>query len=103
MGETGKETASDEGNKIISIELDYDRTVNYAMQQNDVPVVKGLRIVNGSENVLRNLLVRITTEPAFAASWETRVAALNPGETFNLVVVDLPLFHDFLPAKREIY
>jgi very-short-patch-repair endonuclease len=101
MGEAGNETDSDEGNKIISVELDYDRTVNYAMQQNDVPVVKGLRIINGTDTVLRDLIVRITTEPAFAASWEARVTAINPGETFNLGVVDLPLSHDFLAGLTE--
>lgn len=101
MGEADKGADSDEGSNIISVELDYDRTVNYAMQQNDVPVVKGLRILNGTDTVQRDLIVRIATEPAFAASWEARVTAINPGETFNLGVVDLPLSHDFLASLTE--
>lgn len=101
MEREGNETDSDECNNIFSVELDYDRTVNYAMQQNDVPVVKGLRIFNCTDTVLRDLIVRITTEPAFAASWEARVTAINPSETFNLGVVDLPLSHDFLAGLTE--
>ncbi|WP_298268540.1 DUF4011 domain-containing protein [Geobacter sp.] len=96
-----QETNPDEGSKTISVDLDYDRTVNYAMQQNDVPVVKALRIRNGTDAALRDLNVRITTEPAFAASWEGRVTAVNPGETFNLGVIDLPLSHDFLARLTE--
>lgn len=89
------------GSMMISIELDYDRTVNYAMQQNDVPVVKTLRILNGSEVTLRDLLVRITSEPAFAAPWESRISVINSGETFNKGVVDLPLSHDYLAGLTE--
>jgi very-short-patch-repair endonuclease len=101
MGETINETNSVENKKSFFVELDYDRTVNYAMQQNDVPVVKGLRILNGTDTVLRDLIVSITTEPAFAASWEARVTAINPSETFNLGIVDLPLSHDFLASLTE--
>ena len=101
MGEADQENNPNEFNQTVSVDLDYDRTVNYAMQQNDVPVVKALRILNGTDGALRDLLVRITTEPAFAASWEGRVTAINPGETFNLGVVDLPLSHDFLARLTE--
>jgi very-short-patch-repair endonuclease len=101
MEEADKEAISDEGSKIISVDLDYDRTVNYAMQQNDVPVVKSLRIINGTNRVLRDLLIRITNEPAFSTSWESRITVINPGESFNLGVVDLPLSHDFLASLTE--
>lgn len=101
MGEADQENNPNEFNQTVSVDLDYDRTVNYAMQQNDVPVVKALRILNETDGALRDLLVRITTEPAFAASWETRVTAINPGETFNLGFVDLPLSHDFLAGLTE--
>ena len=86
---------------VVLIEVEHDRTVNYAMQQNDVPVIKALRIRNESDDATRDLLVRITTEPAFAASWEGRVTAIKPGETFSLGVIDLPLSHDFLAGLTE--
>lgn len=101
MRATDSERNPDENNKKISVVLEYDRTVNYAMQQNDVPVVKALRILNGTEDTLRDLNIRITTEPAFAASWESRITLINPGETFNLGVVDISLSHDFLASLTE--
>jgi very-short-patch-repair endonuclease len=85
----------------ISVDLEYDRTVNYAMQQNDVPVVKSLRITNGTEAALRDLIIRIVSEPGFAAPWESRISVINPGETFNAGVVDLPLSHDYLAGLTE--
>ncbi len=101
MEDPDKETCSSEGNKTISVELDYDRSVNYAMQQNDVPVVKSLRILNETVGTLRGLNIRITTEPVFATPWESRMTAINPGESFNPGVVDLPLSHDFLASLTE--
>jgi hypothetical protein len=96
-----KETNPDEGNAAISVDLDFDRTVNYAMQQNDVPVVKALRIRNGTDAALRDLNIRITTEPAFATTWESRVTTINPGETFSAGVIDLQLSHDYLARLTE--
>ncbi|WP_136524125.1 DUF3320 domain-containing protein [Geomonas ferrireducens] len=101
MGEANQETTPNGDFRPIFVDLDYDRTVNYAMQQNDVPVVKSLRIRNESKDALRDLNVRISTEPPFAALWEGRITAINPGETFNLGVVDLRLSHDLLAGLTE--
>ena len=100
-GESDQQSNPGGGETAISIVLDYDRTVNYAMQQNYVPVVKNLRILNRSDAPLRDLTVRVITIPAFAFPWESRITAINAGETFNLGVVDLSLSHDFLACLTE--
>ncbi len=84
-----------------SISLTYDRTVNYAMQQNDVPLIKELRIRNDDATVHKDLLIRLTAEPPFASPWERRITAINAGETFNLGLVDLPLSHQYLAGLTE--
>jgi len=44
-----------------------DPAINYAFQQNAIPVVKKLRFQN--DGVARkNLAIRVSTEPAFAAA-----------------------------------
>jgi very-short-patch-repair endonuclease len=96
-----QESYSNEEKMAVSVKLDYDRTVNYAMQQNDVPVVKALRIFNGTDATLRDIKVRIIMEPAFAVPWESRITCINPCEIFNLGVVDLQLAHDFLASLTE--
>ncbi len=51
------------GNLRISIV--YDRAVNYAFQQNAIPVIKELAFCN-DETPRKNLTIRVATEPAFA-------------------------------------
>ena len=85
----------------LSLTVERDQTVNYAMQQNDVPVIKSLRIINESESNANDLLVRITAEPAFAPVWESRIIAINSGESYSIGVVDLVLAHDFLVTLTE--
>lgn len=101
MEEEGTETMPDERHETVTVTMDYDQTVNYAMQQNDVPLIKNLRIRNDSEQLMRDLVVRISAAPAFSTDWEGRISAVNPGETFNMGVVDLPLSHDFLAWLTE--
>ena len=56
-------------NAQIVCEFQHDRTVNYAMQQNHVPVVKRLRLTNSSAHTLSQMTVTITAEPGFATPW----------------------------------
>lgn len=85
----------------ISVELEYDRTVNYAMQQNDVPVIKNLRVTNRLSRPLYDIVIRIRTEPSFAKTWETRIDSLAPDDSFTQGFVDLILCHDYLAGLTE--
>lgn len=85
----------------VEIELELDPTVNFAMQQNDVPVIKALRVVNRGEAELRELTVRLWSDPEFAAPWEARVERLAAGGVHNLGMVDLPLSSGWLARLTE--
>ncbi|MEN6520926.1 MAG: DUF3320 domain-containing protein [Armatimonadota bacterium] len=85
----------------ISVEVMLSRTVNYASQQNDIPVIHSLRIRNISDSVLQDIRVSISAEPAFAAPMEMRIASIGPDETYNLGKVDLALSHNFLFQLTE--
>lgn len=98
---TSKSYEEDEAEKTVLSVLELDHTVNYAMQQNDVPIVKSLRITNNNDNSLRDIKVVITSEPEFAPAWESRIGTIKGGETYNLGVVDLALSHDFLASLTE--
>ena len=75
----------------VTIEVDLDPRVNYAMQQNDVPVVKRLRIENLSTEPLRDIIVRVRTEPPLSALWEARVESIAPGAAHGFEPVPLVL------------
>jgi very-short-patch-repair endonuclease len=89
------------GESPISIEVMVSGTINYATQQNDIPIIHSLRLKNTSEVDLKDLVVSITTEPNFAVKAERRIALLASGEEFNLGKIDLTLSHDFLFQLTE--
>jgi uncharacterized membrane protein len=63
---------TEEGLSQLEVRIDLDRRINFAMQQNDIPVVKMLHVENRGDAPLRDLQVRISTEPAFALGWSTQ-------------------------------
>lgn len=62
--------------------LIYDHSINYAFQQNAIPVVKELRLQNNGV-ARKNLVLRLTTEPAFAPSAEIRLQSIEPAGEFQ--------------------
>ena len=90
-----------EDSKRITVELELDPTVNFAMQQNDVPVIKRLCIVNGTESQLDKVMVQVTCEPEFAAAWQTYIATIQPGGSYDLGKIDLPLSAGYLAQLTE--
>ena len=86
---------------VIALGVELDSRISFAMQQNDVPVVKTLRIENLNPEPLRELTVRILAEPDFAEEWTARVAAVNGESTYQLDAVDLQLSPGFLSELTE--
>ncbi len=85
----------------VRIEVELDRRINWALQQNDVPVVKVLRVANEGEAPLEELELSIRSEPAFAREWSLRIDRIEPRATFNVRDIDLDLSPRFLAELRE--
>ena len=85
----------------LSIELDYDRRINYAMQQNDVPVVKLLRISNPGADPLEDLVLTVWIDHDLAPAVQHHIARIGGGETWNLEKLDLPLDPAVLLRQEE--
>ncbi len=90
----------DEGQKTSVIKLTCDRAINYAFQQNAIPVIKELRFLNDA-TTRRDLIVRITTEPAFANISEIRLQAVDASAEFSKAPVDIKLSPEFLSDLVE--
>lgn len=87
--------------EALDLELIHDPTVNYALQQNDVPVIKQLRLTNSGGECLKDVLVRVEVEPDFASTWEGRVTSLEPGASYAFGHVPLQLSPKFLAELTE--
>ncbi|SDT08711.1 AAA domain-containing protein [Paenibacillaceae bacterium GAS479] len=81
--------------------LEYSRVINFAMQQNHVPIISKLWITNMDSNELRNVQVRIRTQPEFANEWTTTLDVLLPDNSTDLGTVSLQLSSAFLAQLTE--
>ncbi|MEN6328019.1 MAG: hypothetical protein ABFD18_17640 [Syntrophomonas sp.] len=84
------------GNRGISCEFLHDPTVNFAMQQNHVPVIKRLRISNTSPDNMEQISVSITSEPEFLLPWTIDIARISPEQTMDLGTVDIHFSTNYL-------
>jgi len=82
------------------IELSFDQAINYAFQQNAIPVVREFRFKNDA-TPRKNLIVRVTTEPVFAEPVEVRLQSIEGEAEFRIAPLDLKLSHDFLASLNE--
>jgi very-short-patch-repair endonuclease len=87
--------------KLFSIELTYDECINYAVQQNAVPVIKQLVLRNNSEVVLNDLKIKIISDPVFSVPWQSIVAQVNPHCEYSLNDLDIQLSATYLSSLQE--
>ncbi|MEM7263019.1 MAG: DUF4011 domain-containing protein, partial [Planctomycetota bacterium] len=87
--------------KEVALRLEYDPCINYAVQQNDVPVIRRLGIENLTDDPVSSVVVRLTTDPGFGADVEFEIDRIEPRSTYNVPRVDLKLSPSFLAALDE--
>lgn len=75
----------------ITIELDYAPRVTYALQQNDVPVIRELRLHNRGASDLSDLRVVVNTTSELAKPLELKLLHLTAGDTRRFIQIDLQL------------
>jgi Protein of unknown function (DUF4011)/REase_MTES_1575/AAA domain/Protein of unknown function (DUF3320) len=79
----------------------YSPIVNYAMQQNHVPVIRELIVTNQTEHDLSDKTFRFSATPEFALPCEKTIAFLPKNQPVNLGLIDLQLSPAFLAALTE--
>ncbi|MDD8045962.1 MAG: DUF3320 domain-containing protein [Verrucomicrobiota bacterium] len=82
-------------------ELDLDRRLNYALQQNDVPVFRSIKIINDSEEDLTDCILRLQFQPAMAKDTRIPIAEIAPGDAMTLTTPEIILLPGFLEAVQE--
>lgn len=87
--------------KNIVCEFVHDSTINYAIQQNHVPLIKRLLLTNKGPEEIGEILIRITSEPEFALPWEMTISSLRVDQRLDLGSVDIQLSPTFLGNLQE--
>ncbi|MDP1880428.1 MAG: hypothetical protein Q8K60_05765, partial [Parachlamydiaceae bacterium] len=85
----------------LEVELIYSSIVNFAMQQNHVPVVRKLTIKNISETELVNISIEITADPEFAIAWSKRIDLLPVNELVDVGAIDIKSITKYLAELTE--
>jgi very-short-patch-repair endonuclease len=75
--------------------------INYAMQQNDVAIVRTLDIENLTDMPLHELRLVIKAEPEFAEPWENRIDVVAERSTYKIEAVDIRLSPKYLGELTE--
>ena len=85
----------------VNIELTYSQIINYAMQQNFIPLIKRLVLKNTSTENYRDIEIEIKAEPGFAHTWTARVDSLPSESSVELDQAVVRLSSDFLVQLTE--
>ncbi len=86
---------------LLQVDLIYTPIINFAMQQNHVPVIRKLTIKNIGPTDLTNINIEIIPEPEFAIVWNKRVDTLPQDELVDLGAIDIKSITKYLAELTE--
>lgn len=85
----------------IAIQAEATASFNLAMQQNFVPVMGNLRVINHGDQPVSGLTLTITSDPAFFAAFTCEINSIADGSTFAINEPDLKVSAEYLLALKE--
>ncbi len=88
-------------NKKIELEGAYSGVVNFAMQQNYVPIVKKLIVKNTTEEDIKDIDIIISVEPDFAHEWKMRIETIPAQQSIEIDTINIKLSPNFLYSLTE--
>lgn len=86
---------------IVSVGGNINKSINFAMQQNYVPVIRNLVVNNESEAALENLELKISFEPEFAREYVYHIDSIAPGGSIDISPVKIQTKTEFLFSLTE--
>jgi len=87
--------------EILSCEWPRHEIVNYALHQNFVPIIQKIALRNESEEDLRDITVRIRTEPDLATEWTKSVERIPTDRTVEIGQIHLRINGTLLAELTE--
>ena len=85
----------------LEVDLVYTPIINFALQQNHVPVIRKLTIKNIGTTDLSNISIEIIPEPEFAVVWNKKMDSLPPDELVDLGAIDIRSITKYLAELTE--
>ncbi len=85
----------------VSVGGELTKSINFAMQQNYVPIIRNLVVHNEAEQSLSDLELRITFNPEFAKEYIYPIDEIQPGQSVEISPVRIQLKTEFLFSLTE--
>lgn len=85
----------------ITVSGEINGSINFAMQQNYVPLIRNLVVSNNSGDIQNNLKIRITFEPDFAKEFIYDIGSIEPSCSVEISPVNIILSTEFLFSLTE--
>ena len=86
---------------IVTVGGHINASINFAMQQNYVPVIRSLVVNNNSEEVLENISLKITFEPEFAKEFTYHIGSIPAKSSAEISPVRISTNTDLLFSLTE--
>ncbi|MES2654057.1 MAG: DUF3320 domain-containing protein [Bacteroidota bacterium] len=87
--------------QLPTLQISYLPSINFALQQNHVPVIRELKLSNNTDNDWQDIVVTITSEPEFTVAWKHTLSALNKGETYEFKSIGVQVSSKYLAELTE--
>lgn len=89
--------------KVHNIEIHVEMTpvVNYALQQNRLPVIREVILQNSAESELTNAVLRIWSEPQIVSAFSQTISSVPAGTPFSVKGIPLTLDTELLASLTE--
>ena len=75
--------------------------LNFAMQQNYIPLIKSITVLNSGTETLTDINVRVSFEPGFAREYTSCIEKLEPGRPVELSPVNILVSPDYMFSLSE--
>lgn len=85
----------------ITIGGNLTKSINFAMQQNYVPVIRNLVVTNETESTISNLDLKINFEPEFSKKYTYHIEEIQAGQSVEISPVRIKLKTEFLFSLTE--
>ena len=85
----------------LEVQVVHVPVVNFAMQQNHVPVIREIVLKNTGEEDIMGLHVQISFKPDFAESCQLHIESIAPGSEERITAIPIQLSTSFLSQLTE--
>lgn len=88
-------------NDKVSVQVVTFGAMNFAMQQNYVPLVRSVTIKNNSDEEIKDIMLKISFEPEFAKPFTHRIEVLPPHTEIEVSPINIIVSTEFLFSLTE--